>query len=161
MTDNPYYSILEKILTVQQLNQCTQSLAKATDNLYKNKTEAKKILEETLPFFLVESLFENMQINKIPLTDIKRIQKLLEELQLFLQSQPVVEIVVAFIPNYRNVQKISRWWEEYTGTHVILTIIVDESVIAGAKISYAGIYKDYTLSNWFSQKSTGSLDQFL
>ena len=75
----------------------------------------------------------------------------------YLESLPVAEIVVSFMPTYRQVMKMSQWWEEYTGSHVILAITIDENIIAGSKISYNGTYKDYSLSQWIQQKG----DQFI
>lgn len=159
--DNPYNSILEKIITIDQLHQSTEKLREASNSLYKHGSNTKEILESILPYFIAEILFDLAQKNNIPLTDVEKLQKIIEDLQTYLENLPVVELVIAFIPSYRNIQKLSKWWEEYTGTHVILAIQVDESIIAGAKISYAGYYKDYSLANWLNQNATTSLDQFL
>lgn len=160
-TDNPYSSIQEKIITIEQLHKCIEQLREAADGLYKHKSKAQEVLESTLPYFVAQTIFDLANQNKVTLTDIDKLQNILEDLRTYLENLPVAEIVIAFIPTYRNIQKLSQWWEQYTGTHVILAIQVDQSIIAGAKISYAGFFKDYTLSNWLNQNTTSTLDQFL
>ncbi len=160
-TENPYILILEKILTLEELNRTSQLLNEAYDGLYKSKSDPKEILETTLPYFVTDVVFETAKKNGVPFNDREGLQKIVDEIRTYLLNLPVAELVIAFIPNYRHIQKLSRWWEEYAGTHVILNIKIDESIVAGAKISYAGFYKDYSLSNWLNQNASSNLDQFI
>ncbi|CAN5202190.1 hypothetical protein BH09PAT2_BH09PAT2_02080 [soil metagenome] len=157
-TENQYSQAVKNILTIEQLKQNTQLLRETYERLYKKSDNIRDSLEEVLPYFLVENIFDITTKNSIPLTDLKQIQKIITDMKIFLENLPVAEIVISFTPRYKDVTKLSAWWEEYTGEHTILAIQIDESVVAGARISYAGFYKDYSLANWLNQNAARILE---
>ena len=53
-TDNPYSSIQEKIITIEQLHKCIEQLREAADGLYKHKSEAKEVLEKAVALYRKE-----------------------------------------------------------------------------------------------------------
>lgn len=159
--DNPYSPILNKVLTKQQLKEFIQLLRDAHQGLYTPKVNVQEQLEQTLPFFLAEILMLIAEKQSIPLNNTVEMQQMIDSMREYLEELPIVEIVLAFIPTYKQVKKISDWFAEYTGGHVILDIVIDENIIAGAKISSNGVYKDYSLTQWLHEKGTNDLDQFM
>ncbi len=159
-TTELYSNITKNIVTIQQLRQSLDLLRQTDQLLYKKDVNIKDTLEQTLPFYLAETILAMINAKQISMTDISHIQQLIKELVDYMEKLPVAELVIAYVPSYRNLQEVADWWTKYTGRHVVLNVKIDESVISGAKISYEGIYKDYSLATWITQNAVGDIDQF-
>lgn len=159
--NDQYAAILDKVLTAEQLKDSIQLLRDAHQGLFTPGVSPKDILETSLPYFITENIFSVAQQNNISLDDTAKVQNMLDEVRQYLEQLQVVEMSLAFVPTYRQLQKIKEWWENYTGAHTIVSIKYDEAILAGAKISFNGLYRDYSLLYWISQNAQGDIEQFI
>lgn len=158
-TTELYSKITTNIITIQQLHQSLDHLRQTKDMLYKKDINSQEVIEKSLPYFLGEAILEMANGKQIAFTDITSIQNLIQEIETYLEKLTVAELEIAYIPTYRHIQEISAWWSKYAGKHVVLAIKVDETLITGAKVSYEGIYKDYSLGTWIKQNPLSNIEQ--
>jgi len=139
---------IKNILTITHARHCTDRLRETHEALYEKNIDIKSKLEDMLPHLLSEALILTLETQHIPYTQIDKIQDVINVMKKAIEDIPVVELVLSFVPNNRQVKKISDWWDTYAGRHILLSIEHDDSLLTGAKISYKGVYADYSLSHF-------------
>jgi len=60
-------------------------------------------------------------------------------------SSKVVNLVLAFSPEKKLFSHLKLWVKENVNPDAVLDISVDQSILAGALITYNGYYKDFSL----------------
>lgn len=153
--------IYDHVLTTGQLASVIDQLRTVHDTLYKNTLGSFEQIQQTLPVFLVESLMKYAEENKLDLRDAKTAQEILEQVRAMLEKTPVAELKLPYTPSFKATQKIAQWWRDWTKQPVVISIIVDESIIAGAQISYSGTFADYSINRWLQQEGMSFLDNLM
>jgi hypothetical protein len=67
------------------------------------------------------------------------------ELKKYLESFPVVKLILAFSPSGDFLKNLSKWVKEQIGKEAVLEILVKEEIVGGAVVEYSGEYRDYSL----------------
>lgn len=94
-----------------------------------------------------------------PTTDDKQ-SDFLSALSTYLKNIPLVKITLAFDPTLEFVAQLNKKITAAAGCKVILDVLVDESIVGGAKFEFGGKYWSSTLDGQIqkvaeSQKLTG------
>jgi len=106
------------------------------------KNLAEKIrTKEELIFFLEEIAKKKLKLEK---EEISKLEKKL-------RSLPEIKLEIAFSPDDNFINKISWWLEKALGQKIILDIIVNPKVVAGAIIEYQGNWRDFSLAKKIDQ----------
>ncbi len=143
----------KQVITLTQLREIIQQLRQLHDSLYKNQNATpQELIETQLPVYLVEYLQLAARESQVNIKDIKSLQLLIDKVRQELEKTPVAELKIGFTPSYKTVAKIANWWREWLKQFVVVSIIIDEQVIAGVQVSYNGTFGDHTLRRWFDQK---------
>lgn len=117
--------------------------------------ECIKLLSESL---FKANEFENTLKNKIPIKYVDFLKSLikdrldrtetenaLDKLNGYLNRLKEINLVIAFDPTQGNIDNIYAWVKKNLGENIILNLKVDPDIIAGAIITYAGFYDDFSL----------------
>lgn len=108
--------------------------------------EIQKIkTKEELTLFL-EDIINRLDEKNLSEKEIFKIEK-------NLLSLPVLRLEIAFKPTDEFIKKLSDWVEKEAQQKVILDIVVNPKVVAGALIEYQGIFRDYSLSKRIEELS--------
>lgn len=121
---------------------------KAEQKVKKNDlaNEIQKIkTKEELTLFL-EDIINRLGEKNLSEKEIFKIEK-------NLLSFPVLRLEIAFKPTDEFIKKLSDWVEKEAQQKVILDIVVNPKVVAGALIEYQGIFRDYSLSKRIEELS--------
>lgn len=92
-----------------------------------------------------------------PTTESKQVA-FLKDVASFLQGLPVVKVTIAFDPTFNLVVKLSNQLSHVLGTKVILDLIIDENIIAGAIFEYKGLQSSHTLQTTLESAIKGLLE---
>ena len=71
----------------------------------------------------------------------------LESLRREILSARILELIVSGYLEDAVLDGISKWVKENVGEDVVLSIKIDPSIMAGAKISFNGRFEDYSLTD--------------
>lgn len=92
------------------------------------------------------ALLREQQINSESRNVLKEFFALLQEK---IAALPVLSLTIAFEPNENVLQTISQWFLLNAKKQVILDVLIDHSLIAGATLTFSGKYKDYSIRSQF------------
>lgn len=108
----------------------------------------KKIrTKEELVFFLEKIAEQKLELSKEEIS----------ELEEKLRSFPEIKLEIAFFPNDNFINRISQWFEKELGKKIILNIIVNQKVVAGAIIEHQGKWRDFSSAKEIDQLFAGKL----
>jgi hypothetical protein len=79
----------------------------------------------------------------------------LETLRKQIMSARVLEITIATCLSEQSLSRISVWVKEHFGENVVLNVLVDKTILAGAKISFNGKHKDCSLKEQLKEAVAG------
>jgi F0F1-type ATP synthase delta subunit len=94
------------------------------------------------------TLLRDNNINAQSRLDIKNF---LERIQTLIATLPVISLVLAFEPNEKTLQMLSRWFVLNTNKQVLFDIKVDNGLIGGAAILSGGKYLDFSIKPEFDK----------
>lgn len=108
----------------------------------------KKIrTKEELVFFLEELAGRKLEMRKEEASELEK----------KLRSFPEIKMEIAFAPNDNFINKICRWLEKELSQKIILDIVVNPKVTAGAIIEYKGNWRNFTLAKEIDRLFAGKL----
>jgi F0F1-type ATP synthase delta subunit len=152
-------SLHKHIITFTQLTDVAHQLRLLHDSLYKNQTSARELIETQLPVYLVEYVQKIAQESDVDMNDMKSLQLLIDKIRQELEKTPVAELKIGFTPSYKTVTKIALWWREWLKQFIVVSVVMDEQVVAGVQVSYNGTFADYTLRRWFDEKGAEFIEK--
>lgn len=150
--DSDFDIVYQHIITLHQLQNVISQLHSVKESLFKSAGTSPFQLEDTLPVFILEWIQFQAQKHQTDLKDAKMTQELIESCLKALESTPLAEIKLSVTPNYRTVLKIATWWRDWTKLPVVVSVVIDEQIVAGTQVSYNGTFADYSFGRWFTQK---------
>ena len=143
--------ILENLETVEDVQTFVKTIDECIEQIYSSKTTIDKTLAH---FFSTEKKEVIATIAKergISITNPSGVQSLLEDLKKQLLAIPTVEVRIGIEPTEDMEETMYSWIEQQLGTKVVLKLIYDSSIIAGAAVSYNGRFGDYTVNKSIEQ----------
>lgn len=64
----------------------------------------------------------------------------------------LLELTLAFEPSEKTLSEIFSYIQQSTGPGVILDLHLDRTILAGIKISFRGLYRDFSLIQQFDER---------
>ncbi len=140
-----FEKISKKIRTKEDLVFYLEQIAKAIEL---TSREPEKKLSEKLEGKIDQNLEEILLkfSEQKDTADIQEIIFFLELLRNYLISIPQVKLNIALFPEEELLAKILNWFENNLGKKVILDIVVNPRIVAGAIIEYQGRISDFSLA---------------
>lgn len=145
-----YQVLLNELYTVYQRDTTVVALQKAIDAEYDTVKNSLNELQMALPFTLVDAILDIAKQQNIELGKPEVAKTFYQELKDALKELPLLELKLAFTPTYAQLKEITSWWRKLTQVHVLLDIVIDKHVLAGAVIGFEGTMQDFTLNKYLS-----------
>lgn len=145
-----YQVLLNELFTVYQRDSTVVALQKAIDAQYDTVKNPLHELQMALPFTLVDAILDIAKHENIKLGQPAVAKTFYQELIDVLKALPLLELKLAFTPTYTQLKEIATWWRDLTQVHILLDIIIDKHVLAGAVIGFEGNMQDFTLNKYLS-----------
>jgi len=141
-----YEEILKKIRTKDEANKLIEEIDMLSDAFYRQAL-FPSTLDSKVRFWFAEILREKIKREKnFSLAGfLKNLKEKVEKLR-------VLSIVIAFEPTEVGLEKLASFVKENVGGDVILEIVYNPRVIAGAILIWGGKYKDFSLRRVFEEE---------
>ncbi|MDA1316569.1 MAG: hypothetical protein O3B87_00915 [bacterium] len=148
---NDRYQVLhDELYTVYQRDTMVVALQKAIDAQYDMVKNSLSELNMSLPFTFVDAILHIVKHENIELSKAETAKAFYQELIDTLKALPVLELKLAFTPTYAQLKQIAAWWRDVTQVPVLLDIVIDKHVLAGAIIGFEGNMQDFTLNKYLN-----------
>jgi len=153
MIKSSYLSyLLFLIKTKQYADEVLVRIDELKESLYNKRIDLDKKMSELFSFELKEKIKAYSWQEQINLNDPVSFGKFLSDLRGHIKSMPVVTIKIAFDPDEETVKEISDWFVENYGKNVLVELVSDKSLIAGAIVVFNQSSKDFSLKKRLEEK---------
>jgi F0F1-type ATP synthase delta subunit len=132
------YSITDRAYILEKL-----SILEA--GIFSTKKSFEEQVHEQFSLFLAESLLHTAKELNITFNSPDITQKFLRDVQEMLKKVPLVTLRIAITPNDDIVRSVSKWFDAAMGEKVLVSFLVDTSLLGGVVIEWKGTYLDYSL----------------
>jgi len=139
---NKYTSLFRSVTTVEESKDLIMQLEELSGSLFSKKS---KDVFDNLQLSIKNEVEIAIKEQDAEITDATKLQELLNSMIEYIQGLSVLSLTLAVSPTSKQLHEMSDWLERSTGKKILLNIMVDHTVIAGAKIQYNGVYKNYSL----------------
>lgn len=153
MNKSTYLSyLLALIKTKAYSDEMIGKIDELKDCLYNKRIDLDKKMGELFSFELKEKIKAYSWQEQVNLNDPESFGKFLTNLRNHIKNMPVVTIKVAFNPDDEIVKEICNWFVENFGKNVLIDLVYDKSLIAGAVIIFNESSKDFSLKKKIEEK---------
>ena len=153
MIKSSYLSyLLSLIKTKLHADEIIEKIDELKDSLYNKRIDLDKKMGELFSFELKEKIKSYSWAEQVNLNDPESFGKFLSNLRGHIKNMPIVTIKIAFEPNAEIVTEVSSWFVENFGKNVLVDLILDESLVAGAVIVFDESEKDFSLKKRIEEK---------
>ncbi len=144
--DYDFKDIIESINTNDDKRRLLQIVDTLSGKIFRGEEFEKELKDKTdNPEY--STLVASFEKNKIDVKNKDKAENFLSSLKKTLNELKSVNIILAIPANDRIISLLKTWAHENIGDRVIFDILVDERIIGGAIIIYAGQYIDMSLSS--------------
>src|SRR3989344_9517789 len=153
MIKSSYLSyLLSLIKTKLHADEIIEKIDELKDSLYNKRIDLDKKMGELFSFELKEKIKAYSWAEQVNLNDPESFGKFLSNLRSHIKNMPVVTIKIAFEPDEEIVKETSSWFMENFGKNVLIDLIFDKSLIAGAIVTFNEISKDFSLKKKLEER---------
>lgn len=148
-------AILDRVLTRADRDELLSELDILLSAVYqKNEGDLKKDLEVILRADSATAILATLRAQGISTTSFLGLKTFLESLKDELYSLPLLRLTLARPPSLALNEAISDFARRNIHPDLLLDIEVDGSIVAGAQVSFAGRFADYSLEKRIAQALT-------
>ena len=131
-----------EIKTVTQKYEFQNYLDLLKDSLYMQKNNFEQTLKNKIPLPYSDFIKREMEKNRIEATQTEKIKIMLTQMEDNLKQLSEINLTLSFEPDELLINDIYLWIKENIGGGIILNLNINPEIIAGAIISYQGLYTD-------------------
>jgi len=140
-----YKEIIDGIYTVAQKNTFVNAIQHAIDASFDQNKEVQFVLDSYIPYFQSDQILSLAQSFRVDLRDQQAATAFYKELLGVLSQLKIVDLTLAYTPNYDQISKIIAWWQTEVDPYIILNLKFDRDLIAGAIVGFDGQSKNVSL----------------
>lgn len=137
--------------TTLEAKDFSNRLSQVASKLYETNFQLEKALSEAIGVNKKEAFMALLRDNNIDETSLQAIKTVLDGMQKYITSLPVLSITLAFEPTDETLRILSEWCSFTIKKQLLFDIEVSKKVIAGGIIHYNGKYKDYSIVPTFQK----------
>ena len=153
MNKSTYLSyLLALIKTKAYSDEMIGKIDELKDCLYNKRIDLDKKMGELFSFELKEKIKAYSWQEQVNLNDPESFGKFLTNLRNHIKNMPVVTIKIAFNPDDEIVKEVCNWFVENFGKNVLVDLVYDKNLIAGAVIIFNESSKDFSLKKKIEEK---------
>lgn len=145
-------------VTKSQANDFAVRLSSIIDQMYTTTFNLEKSLASQFGIQKSDIFLKLLRENNINTASIQSVQDFLKKIQDTVSNLTIITMIIAFEPSDETLKTLSQWFVFNINKQVLFDIQVDRSIIAGAKITYNGKFKDYSLGPLFATLVTKMLN---
>jgi len=156
MTDVTYifspFDFGQILRTKEEAVDFINAVDKIIDSFYNAKETPNEKMKKLLPYHIYDYLEQQASKQSVLLDNKEMVKNYLTQIKIFVQHIPVVTMEIPFWPTDEMLTNMSNYLSIYLKRTILFEIVVNKSLIAGAKFNYNGKYKDLSFKNKFDEK---------
>lgn len=137
--------------TKDDANHLIATVENLADNLFKGDFILSDFLSKNFPYDLKLAIEKTLVSSSINSDNKEELSKFFKNLLEEIGKLPLIHIILAKSPLEELVNSIHLWFYQNYKKTVLLDISIDNSIIAGAVLSFNGRAQDYSLSSKIEQ----------
>lgn len=146
MSTYTYESIIQEIRTLDDLQLLARQIDALLVALFKPSLESfTDTLNRKLQRTLGTTLILSLRQQNISLDNREQLQIYFNGLRDYIAHLPMLQLIIAYHPSNEQIEQLSDWARAQTGKPVILQLIYNKEILAGAVITYQGRIADLSL----------------
>jgi len=122
------------------------------ENLYNRRVDLDHKMSELFSFEMKEKMKSLSWQEQVNLNDPESFGKFLLTLRNHIKNMAVVKIKIAVKPTDDVIDEISSWFMTHFGKHILVDLLFDKSLIAGAIIIFNDVEKDFSVIKRLAEK---------
>lgn len=130
--------LTEFIITKQEAVDFSDRISAIQERVYEVDFNLENILKEQFDLSNKEKFLSLLRKNNISTESSSALNGFLVKLREYVSSLPTALLTIAVEPDDSMLKEISDWFMLNTKQQVVLEILIDVGIIAGANISYQG-----------------------
>lgn len=155
--------ILKAIRTKEDLNLLLQAVEEAQRNTYRMGVHnLSGVLEKWLPERLAHPV-EEAWLDYLGGSQPHTPGEFIDNLKLEFKKLRVLKLYLAWEPSTETLERIENWIKKEVGEDMILEIELDPAILGGAKMAFAGKFREITLyqliDNYFQEQRSHILTE--
>ena len=144
--------IISHLYSVEDRAYMLDKLARLEQGTFTVKKTFEEQVHEQFSLPIAEALLNAASQAKVQTSSAATVQQFLQELQASIRTLPVVTVILGFTPSNDLIRSISKWFDIYTGSKILIGVVIDTGIIGGVKIEWDGKYIDYSLKKLLQEK---------
>ena len=153
MNKSTYLSyLLSLINTKSYADEIIEKIDELKGSLYNRRVNLDKKMSELFSYELKEKIKAYSWQEQINLNDPESFGRFLTDLRNHIKSMPVISIKIAFYPDEEIVRETVSWFVENYGKNVVVDLIQDQDLVAGAVITFNDQQLDFSLKKKIGEK---------
>ncbi|OGK47644.1 hypothetical protein A2963_02760 [Candidatus Roizmanbacteria bacterium RIFCSPLOWO2_01_FULL_40_13] len=153
MNKSTYLSyLLSLIKTKSYADEIIEKIDELKGSLYNRRVNLDKKMSELFSYELKEKIKAYSWQEQINLNDPESFGRFLTDLRNHIKSMPVISIKIAFYPDEEIVRETVSWFVENYGKNVVVDLIQDQDLVAGAVITFNDQQLDFSLKKKIGEK---------
>lgn len=147
-----FSAILADIDTKLERDALMLELENLLDSFFVSKRNTFEKLDEIVSFDRREKILESCKLNSIDVSDMASFKDFCTQLLTKIKELSVIELTLAFSPPRLMLDRVSQWFDHVLSKKIILEIKVKPEILGGVRVSYHGLYRDYSVKKLLEEK---------
>lgn len=135
------------IITKNQQINLVKNIETILDSLFTNTKQPKEIVYSKMDVNTADLIQQIFDYNNANINDKKEAHAFLIDLKREILSYSEITLTFAIKIDLALAKRISSWIHNNLGSHMIIKIKVDSSILGGIILQYKGKIKDYSVRN--------------
>jgi hypothetical protein len=137
--------------TKAQANDFSLRLAAVSEKIYETDFDIEKALMQQFGIRKKDKFTSFLRDNNINYESTSDLKKCISKIQEIISNLPVLSLTLPIEPDEQIIKALSDWFYLNVKKQVLFDIQVDPHLIAGATITYAGKYVDFSVKPIFDE----------
>ncbi len=138
-------------ITKAQATDVMLRIASVSDKVFTTNFTLEKTLAELFGIQKKDLLLKLFREHNISETSPSDIQAFLKKIQDTIKTLPVITLSIAFEPTEEILKSFSEWFLFTLKKQVVFALEIDITILAGARITCNGKFKDYSVTPLFTK----------
>jgi hypothetical protein len=140
-------SVFDFVYTTQECAELINAIEHAIESKYDSKLKVMEALSEHAAYVVYKELEQLMSDLGVSVDSKQKAVDFLNQILVDLKSAPVLNLTLAFFPEYSQIKAFTNWWRKNINPKSLIRIKVNHKILAGAVIEWQEEAIPLTLQN--------------
>jgi hypothetical protein len=137
--------------TKVQADDFLSRLTTLSEMFFRTNFNFENALTQQLGVNKADKFLTIMRENNVNPASLSTVKEFVTVLTQRIMTMPVITLTVAFEPNDQALKSVSEWFVINMKKQLLFDIKIDQTIIAGATVTYQGKFSDFSIRETFNQ----------